>query len=140
MFAHNVDAKVQPFDGAHTEEHEVVRFRENHIVRRRKTGGVDDRVADVAFQVSSICHNESLSSLHLDVERFEHCPRDPCKLTSGIHQGFRKLPDSTQLRNVLNADSRAHGSHVRHYCLSESKLLYHYPSVVIAAMPDRPGP
>jgi hypothetical protein len=68
LFAYDVDAKIQSFDGAHSQEHEVFRFREDHIVRRCKSGGVDDCVSNVTFQAPSICHDESLASLHLYVE------------------------------------------------------------------------
>jgi hypothetical protein len=62
------------------------------------------RVADVAVDASAVRDAETLSSLHLDVERLEYRAGNPGKLATGVHQGIGELADPAALRDVLDSN------------------------------------
>jgi hypothetical protein len=107
LFTNNVYAQVQTFEGACAKQNQIVRFREDDIIRSCGTRRVDDCVSDITLDVSAVGHDESLAPLNDDVERFKHMPWDPRELTPGVNHHIPQLATFAPLRDILDADGSA---------------------------------
>jgi hypothetical protein len=106
LLSNYVQAKIQTLQRPNSEQGEVGFFSEHDVVGGGGAPYMYYRVADVAVDASAVRDAETLSSLHLDVERFKYRAGNPGKLATGVDQGIRQLADLAALRYVLDSDDR----------------------------------
>jgi hypothetical protein len=71
LFPNDVYAKVQAFNRAHPQQDEIFCFGEDDIIGGSRAGGMDYCVPDITLDPPAIRHDELLSALHRDIERFQ---------------------------------------------------------------------
>src|SRR5713101_2470623 len=131
----HIDAQIESPQRPPPEQHEIGLLGEHNVIGGRNAACVDDCKTQVTLDVSAVRHDESLTSLRADSERFQDGARNPGKLTFRVDKSIGELPNLAVLRYALDPNSRSKDSQFCHFTSQRPESLYHCSAVGIFAMP-----